>query len=125
MSKRGGDQDQTCASCRNEEGIKTRPELHARTRRGSRPDVSFTSGRGGDQDQTNRKNRVRNLKFYKEFKISVEPPEIDVKLAGFLGAVRTFIVAGACEWTGQTACRIIIRSLVAEDCAKELIIFFK
>ncbi|CAA9998292.1 unnamed protein product [Nesidiocoris tenuis] len=38
--------------CQDNEGIKTRRELHVRTWRGSRPYVSFMSGHGGDQDQT-------------------------------------------------------------------------
>ncbi|CAB0017340.1 unnamed protein product, partial [Nesidiocoris tenuis] len=52
MSGQGGDQDQTCASCQDKEGIKNGRELHDKTRRGSIPDVSFMSGQGGDQDQT-------------------------------------------------------------------------
>ncbi|CAB0015145.1 unnamed protein product, partial [Nesidiocoris tenuis] len=52
MPEIGGDQEQTLASCQNEEGFRNRRELHVKTRRGSRQVVIFMSGQGGDQDQT-------------------------------------------------------------------------
>ncbi|CAB0017389.1 unnamed protein product [Nesidiocoris tenuis] len=52
MPERGGDQEQTRGLGQKEEGIKTRRELHVKTRRGSRTDVMFRPKRGGDQDQT-------------------------------------------------------------------------